>query len=104
MGFTDFFNLLIRVVLPPCSLSRGQVQIWNLFFYLFAEAYRELVATGNSSYGFTFEVEKREWVNSWFIISDTDFSIFVGSPGPGQALIVNGRADRFPEAHIYHRV
>ena len=104
MGFTNFFNLLIRVVLPPCSLSCGQVQIWNLFFDLFAKAYRELVATGNSSYGFTFEVEKREWVNSWFIISDTDFSIFVGSPGPGQALIVNGRADRFPEAHIYHRV
>ena len=79
---TSLFNLFIRVILSCCSFSCGKIKVRNLLFDLFTQTYGELVATANFCYSFTFEVEERERMDSWFIISDTDFSILVRSPSP----------------------
>ena len=79
---TGLFNLLIRVVLSCCCLGCAKIEVRNFFFDLFTETYCELITTANFCHSFTFEVEEWERMDSWFIISDTNFSIPIRSPSP----------------------
>ena len=79
---TGLFNLLIRVILPCCSLGCCKIKVGYFFLDLFAQTYGELVTATNFCYCFTLEVEEWERMDSWFIISDTNFSIPIRSPSP----------------------
>ena len=58
-----------------------------------AEANDEIMATLSLGHGLVFEIQDWEWLYPWLTVTDTELSMGVLTPAPGETLIINRNAN-----------